>query len=125
MDTAGGKIARLERSIGRTGESIVLERLATDPTTGASVVVMSVVLPAWVRSSEPQDLLAGDGVRDIRIVVSPTILMEASIGSPPMAFGLPQRDDRIIVQGSSANIQDIMPIYWGGALVRVNLLARG
>lgn len=124
METSGSKIARLERSIARAGGSIVLERLVVDMTTGAESVLMSITVPAWIRSSDPQDLLVSD-VRDIRIVVSPTLLLEASIGSPPVAFGLPKRDDRAIVEGISTNLQDVMPISWGGQIVRINLLARG
>jgi hypothetical protein len=42
-----------------------------------------------------------------------------------MAFGLPQRDDRLLIQGDPSNVQEVAPIYYGGALVRVNLLCRG
>lgn len=124
METAGSKINRLERSIARTGESIILERLVVNPADGSESTLMSITIPAWIRSSDPQDLLVSD-VRDIRIVISPTLLMEANIGSPPVAFGLPQRDDRAIVEGVSTNLQDVMPISWGGEIVRINLLARG
>lgn len=124
MDTAQNKIARLERSIAREGEVVTFERLATDATTGASVVVSSVEVPAWTRSSSPQDLVDGEA-RDIKITVSPTLLLAETIGSPPEAFGIPRRDDRVLIQNSPANIQNIFPIYWGGVLVRINLLARG
>lgn len=123
-DTAQAKIDRLNRSIARGGESITIERLATNNTTGASVVEMSVATPAWIRSSEPQDLTAA-GVKDIKIIISPTSIMAATIGSPPTAFGLPLKDDRILLQGFSANIEDLMPIYYQGTLVRVNIVARG
>lgn len=124
MSSAIEKIARLDRSIARTGETITIERLTTDATTGASVVNKSVNVPAWIRSSEPQDLTAPN-VKDIQVVISSTAIMAATIGSPPEAFGLPIKDDRVLVQGFSANIEDIMPIYYGGTLVRVNLVVRG
>lgn len=124
METAPTKIARLERSIARTGETVTLERLSTDPTTGASVVLMSLTLPAHVRASQPQDLLDNEA-RDIAVILSPTLLLAASIGSPPVAYGLPQRDDRVTVQGAPANVQTVMPLYYTGQLVRVNLLCRG
>lgn len=125
MDTAENKIARLEASIARAGEVVTFERLNTDPTTGVSTVEMVVSdVPAWIRSSAPQDLIDSEA-KNMRVVVSPTRLLEPVVGSPPAAFGIPQRDDRIIIQGSPANVQQIDPIYYGGILVRINLLCRG
>lgn len=124
MDTAQNKISRLDRSIARGGESVTIERLTTDPTTGASSVAMSIVVPAWIRSSEPQDLLSSEA-RDMQVVISSTVILAPMFGSPAVAYGLPLKDDRIIIQGNNANIEDVMPIYYGGTLVRVNLVARG
>lgn len=124
MDSAQNKIARLERSIARTGESVVIERLNTDPNTGASEIVKSVSVPAWIRSSHPQDLLDNEA-RNIRLVIGPTEILAPTAGSPPEAFGLPQRDDRIILQGFVGNLEQIAPIYYGGVLVRINMVARG
>lgn len=124
MDTAESKIARLERSIARAGQTVLFERLSTDSATGASIIEMSVSVPAWTRTSFPQDFIDNDA-RDIRIVVSPTVLFGTEIGSPPQVFGLPKRDDRTIIEGEVANIQQIMPIYYNGEIVRINLLCRG
>jgi hypothetical protein len=52
-------------------------------------------------------------------------LLAATIGSPAVAFGIPERDDRLLIQGDRSNVQEVAPIYYGGALVRVNLLCRG
>jgi hypothetical protein len=68
-----------------------------------------------VRNFGPQDLAAGE-VQDIRVVLSPT---------PLSTFGLPSRDDRIVIDGNPSNIEQIAPLYYGGQLVRVNLLCRG
>lgn len=124
MDTAEAKIARLERSIAREGQTVVFERLSTNPTTGASVVQLSLTVPAWTRASAPQDL-ADSEARDIRIVVSPTLLLAPAFGSPPMAFGLPQRDDRVLIEGIPTNIHTISPLYYGGVVVRINMICRG
>lgn len=124
METAQSKIARLERSITRAGESVTFERVSADGTTGETVVQLSVVVPAHVRSSEPQDLIDSEA-RDIKIVVSPTVLMGTEIGSPPGVFGIPFRDDRVLVEGITANVQTISPIYYRNTLVRINILARG
>lgn len=124
MDNAQNKIDRLERSIAREGETVTLERLSVDPTTGIQVIELSIVVPAWVRSSIPQDLIDNEA-RDMKVVISPRLLLAETVGSPPQAFGIPQRDDRIIIQGSSANIQQVDPIYYGGVPVRINMICRG
>lgn len=125
METAATKIARLDRSIARTGETVTLRRLSADGSTGATSTVRELAdCPAHVRASAPQDLVE-PGVTEHRVILSATHLLAANIGSPPVAFGIPRRDDRIIIQGEDANIQEIAPIYYGGALVRVNLTCRG
>jgi hypothetical protein len=123
MSTAAEKIARLDRSIARAGDSVTIQRTST-AGTGAVTVTEQVVCPAHVRASAPQALLDEGGVREIAVIVSATPLLTPA-GSPPAAFGLPARDDRILIQGDPSNIVEIAPIYYGGALVRVNLLCRG
>jgi hypothetical protein len=83
--------------------------------TGATTVSDELTSPAQVRAYAPQDLAAGE-VQDIRVVVSPT-----GLGS----FGIPDRDDRILIHGNPSNIEQVGPIYYGGKLVRLNLLCRG
>lgn len=124
METAATKIARLDRSIARAGETITLQRTSVD---GAGAVTVSLELadcPAHVRASAPQDIDAGPDVRESRVILSPTHLL-AETGSPPEAFGIPQKDDRLLIQGDPSNVESVAPIYYGGALVRVNLLCRG
>jgi hypothetical protein len=108
-------VTGLDRALSHTGESVTLQRTAIDGSTGGITVSDEVTCPAQVRSYAPQDLTAGD-VQDIRVIVSPT-----GLGT----FGLPSRDDRIIIKGNPSNIEQIGPIYYGGRLVRVNLLCRG
>lgn len=115
MSDASAHIARLDRSIARTGETIMLRRLITD-TNGIEQIETEITPPAHVRASRPQDLVSGDDVADIAVIVSAT-----GLG----AFGVPARDDRIEIQGRACNIQKISPVYIGADLVRVNLLCRG
>lgn len=124
METAATKIARLDRSIARAGETVTLQRTATD---GGGQVTTSLQLadcPAHVRASAPQDLIDPEA-KEMRIVLSATHLLAATIGSPAAAFGIPARDDKVLIQGNPSNVQEVAPIYYGGALVRVNLLCRG
>lgn len=125
METAARKIARLDRSIARTGEAVTLQRTATDGSTGAVTVALQLPgVPAHVRASKPQDLIDPDA-KEMRVVLSPTQILAATIGSPAAAFGIPARDDKVLIQGDPSNVQEVAPIYYGGALVRVNLLCRG
>ena len=113
--TPGGMIASLDAAIGGYGQSVTLQRTAVDPASGTITVTDSVTSPAAIRTYGPQDLEAGEVV-DIRIILSPT-----GLG----AFGMPSRDDRVLIDGDAANIAQIAPLYYGGRLVRVNLLCRG
>jgi hypothetical protein len=108
-------ISALDAALAPTGESVTLQRTAIDASTGGVTISDEVTCPAQVRSYAPQDLAAGD-VQDIRVILSPTFL-----GS----FGIPSKDDRILIRGNPSNIEQIGPIYYGGQLVRVNLLCRG
>jgi hypothetical protein len=107
-------ISRLDNAISGYGQTVTLQRTSEDTATGAITVTESIVCPAAVRISAPQDLL-GDVV-DIRVVVSPS-----GLGS----FGIPRRDDRILINGNPSNIEQIGPLYYGGMLCRVNMLCRG
>lgn len=108
-------IARTDAAIAGYGQTITLQHTAVDPATGGITVADQVTCPAAVRNFEPQDLEAGE-VMEIRVVVSPT-----GLG----AFGIPSRDDRVLINGDPANIVQIAPLYYGGTLCRVNLLCRG
>lgn len=123
METAATKIARLNRSIARTGETVTLQRTAVG-AAGAVSIVEQITCPAHVRASAPQDVLGGEDVREMRVIISATALAQTS-GSPPVPFNIPAKDDIAVIQGRPANVVDAAPIYYGGQLVRVNLLCRG
>jgi hypothetical protein len=107
-------VARLDAAIAGYGQTVTLQRTAVD-AAGDVTVADEATCPAAVRNFGPQDLEAG-GVQEIRVVISPTSLA---------SFGLPSRDDRILIDGNPANITQIAPLSYGGTLVRVNLLCRG
>jgi hypothetical protein len=108
-------IARLDAAIAGYGQTVTLQRTAIDAATGAITVAEEITCPAHVRAFAPQDLEAGE-VQDIRVILSPT-----GLGT----FGIPNRDDRIVIGTDPSNIEQIGPLYYGGHLVRVNLLCRG
>lgn len=112
--SARAHIKRLDAAIARAGDNIVLQRVAAD-AAGVVTVTAAASCPAWVRAAHPQDI-AEPGVQEHRVVLSASSLA---------VFGVPDRDDRILIEGAAANIVEIEPIRYGGALVRVNLLCRG
>lgn len=125
METAARKIKRLDDSIARTGETVTLQRTVVDAATGGVTVALELAdVPAHVRASKPQDLIDPDAT-EMLVVLSPTQLLAATLGSPAVAFGIPARDDKVLIQGDPSNAQEVAPIYYGGALVRVNLRCRG
>jgi hypothetical protein len=107
-------IARLDAAIAGYGQMVTLQRTAEDATGGVTIAAEA-TCPAAVRNFGPQDLEAGQ-VTEIKVVLSPTSLA---------TFGLPSRDDRILIDGNPANITQIAPLSYGGQMVRVNLLCRG
>lgn len=108
-------IGSLDVALARYGQTVTLQRTAIDAATGAVTVSAEVTCPAKVRPFGPQDLAAGE-VQDIQVILSPT-----GVGT----FGIPSRDDRIVIGGNPSNVEQIAPLYYGGELVRVNLLCRG
>jgi hypothetical protein len=108
-------IERLDAAIAGYGQNVTLQRTAVDPTTGGITVAEEVTCAAAVRNFGPQSLEPGEA-KEIKVVLSPT-----GVGS----FGLPSRDDVILIGGNPSNITEIDPLTYGGALVRINLLCRG
>lgn len=108
-------ITRTDAAIAAYGQSVTLQRTAVDPVTGGITVAEQHDCPAMVKTVGPQSLEAGE-TREIQVIVSPT-----GLGG----FGLPARDDLVVIDGNPSNIVQIAPLYYGTALCRVNLLCRG
>ena len=108
-------IARLDAALAHYGQSVTIQRTAVDAAGGVTVAA-EVTCKAAVRVFGPQDLESAGDVQDIKVILSPT-----GLGT----YGVPSRDDRLLIDGDPANITQIAPLYFGGRLVRVNLNARG
>jgi hypothetical protein len=107
-------IGRLDAAIAGYGETVTLQHIAADPTTGGTTVSEQIDCPAAIKSFGPQSLEPGEAL-EIQVVVSPT-----GLGSFE-----PARDDVILIRGNPSNITQIAPKYYGDTLVRVNLACRG
>jgi len=105
-------IAELDAAIAGYGQSVTLQRTAVD-AEGAETVAQEVTCAAKIRQYGPQDLEAA--VTDIQVILSPTGL----------GGFMPQKDDRVLIAGNPSNVAQVAPLYYGGVLVRLNLLCRG
>lgn len=115
MTEAESFIQALDEELAGYGQTVTLIHQSTD-ADGATTITDQVSCPAKVRPYTPQDLEAGE-VRDIRVILSPTSLK---------IFGMPGRDTRIIIEDDDpSNIEQLEPLFYGGVLVRLNLLCRG
>jgi len=105
-------IAALDRALAGYGQSVTLQRTAVD-AEGAETVAQEVTCAAKVRTFGPQDVEAA--VQDIQVILSPSGL----------GGFMPQKDDRVVIAGNPSNVAQVAPLYYGGMLVRLNLLCRG
>lgn len=115
-DTPEGTIARLDASLSRRGEDVVLQRFTI--VDGAQLVAYQV--DPWrvqVRAGSPQQLQSYPGeAPNTQVIASPT-----GLATWP---GLPAKDDRLIIRGRPNNIETVSPIYVDGVLVRINIECR-
>jgi hypothetical protein len=110
-------VSRLDAAVAKYQPlTATLQRLSIDSATGATFVAKQVAdFPAFIKNFVPQDLEAGE-VQDIRVVMSPRWLS---------TFGMPERDDRVIIDGNPSNVEQIGALKFCGQVVHVNLLCRG
>jgi hypothetical protein len=138
-DGAAQVIASLDAAIARYGQTVIVQRTATDPSTGEITVSEQVTCPARVRAVAPQDLEAEKAKKDVfaryRSTPAPSrirsganqrhdirvVVSSSALGS----FGIPARDDRILINDRASNVEEIAPLYYAGRLVRLNMLCRG
>lgn len=120
-------IASLDRALAAAGETIILRRGVSAPFTDLTV-------PASVRRFRAEELTGGIMQGDVKVILSPTGLDAAawlaaggSAGSAPFAADLriPKIGDKVIAQGRSHRIENAMSFLVAGALVRIELQARG
>lgn len=123
-------IARLDASLARRGQDIVLRRTTTPPT--------DLSVRANVRPVTPDEVTGGIVAGDLMVVVSPTGLDKPSwIAAFALTGGvsqsapfnvdpkLPKKGDLAIINNRRRTIEAVMPIYVNGELVRIELQARG
>jgi len=118
-------IQRLDLALKFTGEDVILRRGTTSFT--------DLTVRASVRAYNAQEITGGVVVGDIRVTLSPTGLDDAawvaaggSAGTTPFNPDrrIPTIGNRVIVQGRNRRIEQVMPVFVNGTLVRIGLQAR-
>lgn len=122
------KIARLDRSLARSGQTVILQR--TIGTTNQARITAT--MKAHVRGYQPQDLLQGITQGDRKVIISPTDIIKSQWpgGQAGVLSGdqrVPRKGDAIIVAGRECAIQNAAPIYLDGTsdLIRIDIQVRG
>jgi hypothetical protein len=102
-------IATLDRQIAAHGEATTLVFV----DTGASVEKPR---RAFVRGYSPQELVGGILQGDSLVIISPT---------GEELPRLPRRNDRVIIDGATRHVENVIPVRLNDELVRLSLQTRG
>lgn len=113
-DTPAEIIARLDASLARRGEEVVVRRYTA--TTGTPRPKIDIAVRASVRPVNPEELVGGIDQTFSKVVLSPTGISELL----PLRKG-----DKVVIQGRERNIEFPKPIFDGDTLVRIKLTVAG
>jgi hypothetical protein len=106
-----GEIAALDRGLARSGETVTLRRKSP-----AAEVTCLAVVRSYEAKPQADDLVGNIAQQDLFVILSPT---------PLGAFGLPTRDDLLVIGGMPRAIEAVTPIRIGSDVVRIELKVRG
>lgn len=121
-------IARLDASLERCGEDVVLRRNTLGP--GGAQIPFDATIRGHVRGYDPKELTGTIIQGDSKVIVSPTDIDRA--GWPGPAVGavvgdrrVPRKNDVVVVQGAPRQVMSAAPKYVAGTLVRIEIQVRG
>lgn len=120
---AQAHIARLDRSLARSGCIITLRRLTLGPKN--TQILFDCDAGAVVRDYAPNELVGGIIQGDSRVILSPSPLLKKKWpgpGEPPLPVAL---RDRTVIAKKERAIQAVTPFYNGDDVVRIELQVRG
>lgn len=111
MSAATDAIADLDAELAETGQGVTLRRVV------ANAPAIERPFRAFVRGYRPDEIAGGIQQGDTLVVMSPTSL--------PADFTDLKRNDRVIIDGRTRNVEYVDPVRIDGVLVRINALVRG
>lgn len=123
------EVIELDKSLLVDGEDVTLRRVVG--TTNQ--VNIDVVCRAFVRRYQAQELAGTIIQGDSQLILSPSQIIAAQWpgGLSPTASDaaldhrVPRKDDKVVVQGKTRNVEMAAPIYVANELVRIELQVRG
>jgi hypothetical protein len=123
-------IAMLRRRIAAHGQDIRLRRVTQGPS-GAQIIY-SVECRAFVRGYHPDELVGGIIQGDSKVTLSATEIEAQGWPGPNSSTTptnqdrrIPRKGDDVVIEGKVRNIENAIPFYLNGQLVRIELNVRG
>jgi hypothetical protein len=126
-------IAILRRQLAAHGQNIRLRRVTQGP--GGTQVIYSVECRAFVRGYHPDELVGGIIQGDSKVTLSAAEIEAQGWPGPDSAITtttlsqqdrrVPRKGDDVRIEGRVRNIENAVPFYLNGELVRIELNARG
>lgn len=128
QDTPEAMIARLDASLARRGEDVVLRRNTMGP--GGLQIPYDATVRGHVRGYDAQELTSTIIQGDTKIIISPTGIEAAgwpgpSVGTVVGDRRVPRKNDVVVVQGAPRQVMSAAPKYVAGTLVRIEIQVRG
>lgn len=127
-DTPAGTIARLDESLARRGQDIVLRKVIGT----ANQAFVDVDVRAHVSGFRPEELIAGSGITQdfCKVIMSPTEIDRAEWpGGVPAEFIGDARVQikgwKAVIDGRARTIEAAVPMRSRGELVRLELTVAG
>lgn len=128
QDAPAAMIARLDASLARRGEDVVLRRATL--AAGNVLIPFDATVRGFVRGYEPAEITGTIIQGDTKVIVSPTDIDAAGWPGPTVGTvvgdrRVPRKGDVVVVQGAPRQVQAAAPKYVMGTLVRIEIQARG
>jgi hypothetical protein len=122
--------AMLRRQILAHGQDIRLRRVMQGP--GGAQIIYSVECRAFVRGYHPDELVGGIIQGDSKVTLSAAEIAAQGWPGPNSSSTptnqdrrVPRKGDDVVIEGRARNIENAIPFYLNGELVRIELNARG
>ncbi len=129
-DTPAASIARLDASLSRRGEDVVISRVVK--RSGASVKV-DVPCRALVRTVSADEVAGTIVQNDLKVTISPTQIAAAAwpgqdenaVAGSAVDPQVPRATDKIVIQGRERQVKVSKPILMANVWVRTDMIVAG
>ena len=129
-DTPAGSIARLDASLTRRGEDVVISRVVK--RSGASVKA-DVPCRALVRTVSADEVAGTIVQNDLKVTISPTQIAatgwpgqdENTVAGSTVDPRMPRATDKIVIQGRERQVKASKPILMANVWVRTDMIVAG